>query len=282
MSQARNNKAITVKALGKQYQIGRNVVHNTLRDSIVSYFSRIRSSVGQLLTFKQVESIATKKFWALRDISFDVSVGEVLGIIGANGAGKSTLLKILSRITEPTEGYVEIRGRVGSLLEVGTGFHQELTGRENIYLNGAILGMSRKEMNRKFDAIVDFSEIEEFLDTPVKHYSSGMRVRLGFAVAAYLEPEVLIVDEVLAVGDVAFQRKCIGKMEQVAGEGRTILFVSHNLASIQALCGRVIVLNQGGIVADTSVEDGIGKYLGLINRDSRSAINERSDREGGD
>ena len=189
----------------------------------------------------------TEEFWALKDVSFEVKRGEVLGIIGRNGAGKSTLLKVLSRITEPTEGRVTIEGRVASLLEVGTGFHPELTGRENVYLNGAILGMTRAEIKRKFDEIVDFSGVERFLDTPVKRYSSGMYVRLAFAVAAHLEPEILIIDEVLAVGDAEFQKKCLGKMQDVAGHGRTVLFVSHNMGAIERLCDNVVVLSQGRV-----------------------------------
>jgi lipopolysaccharide transport system ATP-binding protein len=199
-------------------------------------------------------------FWALRNVSFEVQQGEVLGIIGRNGAGKSTLLKILSRITEPTEGRVRLKGRVASLLEVGTGFHPELTGRENVYLNGAILGMSRAEIRRKFDEIVAFAEVEKFLDTPVKRYSSGMYVRLAFAVAAHLEPEILIVDEVLAVGDVEFQRKCLGKMEQVATGGRTVLFVSHNLAAIEDLCQAVHVIKNGNLLYTGTPRDAVKKY----------------------
>jgi len=201
-------------------------------------------------------------FWALHDVSFDVRQGEILGIIGRNGAGKSTLLKILARITEPTGGRVRIKGRVGSLLEVGTGFHPELTGRENIYLNGAILGMSRKEIKNKFDEIVAFADVEKFLDTPVKHYSSGMYVRLAFAVGAHLDPEILIVDEVLAVGDFQFQQKCLGKMGDVAGrEGRTVLFVSHNMGAIQALCHRAICLESGAIAVDTGAIPAVNFYL---------------------
>ncbi len=198
--------------------------------------------------------------WALRELDIDVEQGEVLGVIGRNGAGKSTLLKILSRITEPTEGKVEIKGRVGSLLEVGTGFHSELTGRENIYLNGAILGMTRAEIKRKFDEIVEFSEIGRFLDTPVKRYSSGMYVRLAFAVAAHLEPEILLVDEVLAVGDADFQQKCLGKMEDVAGGGRTVLFVSHNMAAVLGLCTRVILLDEGRLVMNGSPMEVTTRY----------------------
>ena len=203
-----------------------------------------------------------EEFWALRNVSFQVSQGEVVGIIGRNGAGKSTLLKILSRITEPSEGRLHLKGRVASLLEVGTGFHPELTGRENILLNGAVLGMTRAEIKRKFDEIVDFSGIEKFIDTPVKRYSSGMAVRLGFAVAAHLEPEILVIDEVLAVGDAEFQKKCIGKMKDVAGHGRTVLFVSHNMNSIRQLCTRAVVLSTGATSFDGSVQLAIEKYLG--------------------
>jgi lipopolysaccharide transport system ATP-binding protein len=202
-----------------------------------------------------------EEFWALRDVSFEVRSGQVLGIIGRNGAGKTTLLKILSRITEPSEGLLTIRGRVASLLEVGTGFHPELTGRENIYLNGAILGMTRAEIRRKFDEIVVFAEVEKFLDTPVKRYSSGMYVRLAFAVAAHLEPEILVVDEVLAVGDAEFQKKCLGKMSEVAGGGRTVLFVSHNMHALRSLCSRALLLNRGQVVLDDSVANVANAYL---------------------
>ena len=194
----------------------------------------------------------TKIIWALKDVSFEVRNGEVVGLIGRNGAGKSTLLKILARVTEPTEGYARICGKIGSLLEVGVGFHLELSGRENIFLNGAILGMKRADIKQRFDAIVSFAEIEKFIDTPVKHYSSGMYLRLAFAVAAHLEPEILLVDEVLAVGDAAFQKKCIGKMEEVAGEGRTVLFVSHNMAAVQSLCTRGIFLHNGTVFTDAT------------------------------
>jgi lipopolysaccharide transport system ATP-binding protein len=199
-------------------------------------------------------------FWALRDISFDVQPGEVMGIIGRNGAGKSTLLKILSRITKPTVGHVALRGRIGSLLEVGTGFHPELTGRENIYMNAAILGMSRRETRRNFDDIVAFAEVEKFLDTPVKRYSSGMYVRLAFAVAAYLEPEILIVDEVLAVGDIAFQRKCLGRMREVSQKGRTVLFVSHNMAAIESLCEKAVLLDEGRVELMAGVDEVVRAY----------------------
>ena len=238
---------IKVEAVGKRYVLRhvREVGHYvTLRDTITNHFRRLfdRTSPG---------TRPREDFWALRDVSFTAREGEVIGIIGRNGAGKSTLLKILSRITAPSSGCVRLRGRVASLLEAGTGFHPELTGRENIFLNGAILGMSHAEIRRKFANIVAFSDVEKFLDTPVKHYSSGMHVRLAFAVAAHLEPEILIVDEVLAVGDLAFQKKCLAKMKDVSGRGRTVLFVSHNMAAIQALCSRVLVLQDGQVSCDT-------------------------------
>ncbi len=233
---------IRARGLGKRYVIG----HQAERESylslreVVSRNARTlaRSAIDLVRGRPNIAGDEVEDFWALRDIDFAIRRGEVVGVIGRNGAGKSTLLKILSRITEPTEGRVEIRGRVASLLEVGTGFHPELTGRENIYLNGAILGMTHAEIRRKFDEIVAFAEVERFLDTPVKRYSSGMYVRLAFAVAAHLEPEILIVDEVLAVGDAEFQKKCLGKMGEVAGHGRTVLFVSHNMAAVQTLCPR--------------------------------------------
>jgi lipopolysaccharide transport system ATP-binding protein len=227
--------AIRVQGVGKQFELGEaRPRFPTLRDALVSSARRAGAMVfSPLRSFR--ERSRPEKFWALRDISFEVAQGEVVGIIGGNGAGKSTLLKILSRITEPTEGRIEIHGRVGSLLEVGTGFHPELSGRENTFLNGAILGMTRQEIARKFDEIVAFAEVERFIDTPVKHYSSGMYLRLAFAVAAHLEPEILIVDEVLAVGDAAFQKKCLGKMGDVAREGRTVLFVSHNMIQMAQL-----------------------------------------------
>jgi len=249
---------IRVHNLGKRYRIGGLIGGNgykTLRETLMdipkTLFRRFHGGLAY-----QDEII-----WALKDVSFQVKQGEVVGIIGRNGAGKTTLLKILTRITEPTEGYAEIRGRVGSLLEVGTGFHPELTGRENIFLNGAILGMKRTEIKRKFDEIVAFAEIEKFIDTPVKRYSSGMYVRLAFAVAAHLEPEILLVDEVLAVGDVGFQKKCLGKMGDVAKEGRTVLFVSHNMAAIKNLCERALLLNDGRLVLDASAGHTIAQYL---------------------
>jgi lipopolysaccharide transport system ATP-binding protein len=248
--------AIRVGNLGKQYRIGLTPMrYRTLRETITESFTRD----GRANRAASMEEEG--KIWALRDISFEVNKGQVLGIIGRNGAGKSTLLKILSRITEPTEGFAEIRGRVGSLLEVGTGFHPELSGRENIYLNGAILGMRREEIDRKFDEIVAFSEVEKFIDTPVKRFSSGMYLRLAFAVAAHLEPQILVVDEVLAVGDAEFQRKCLGKMNDVAKEGRTVLFVSHNMSAILRLTDDAILLDQGRIVLRAPTPQAVDHYM---------------------
>ncbi len=242
--------AIKVENLGKQYQIGgEKASYKTLRESLMEGVKAPFQRAAGLLRGESYSAAGLDRtIWALKDINLEIKRGEVVGVIGPNGAGKSTLLKILSRITEPTEGRALIRGRVGSLLEVGTGFHPELTGRENIYLNGSILGMRREEIDRQFDEIVGFSGVEKFINTPVKHFSSGMYVRLAFSVAAHLEPEILLVDEVLAVGDAAFQKKCLGKMEDVASEGRTVLFVSHNIISIRNLCGRVICLENGNIV----------------------------------
>jgi lipopolysaccharide transport system ATP-binding protein len=253
-----SNTAIRVENLSKKYEItlGRRR-HDTLRDQIAHVLGSLFQSNGD-------SHAGTQTFWALKDVSFEIKPGEVIGIIGKNGAGKSTLLKILSRITQPTAGSAEIRGRVGSLLEVGIGFHGELSGRENIYLNGAILGMRKAEIDRKFDDIVAFAEVEKFIDTPVKRYSSGMYVRLAFAVAAHLEPEILIVDEVLAVGDVAFQKKCLGKMEHVATEGRTVLFVSHNMAAVENLCKKVIVLSAGEITFAGGTKEGIERYFQTV------------------
>jgi lipopolysaccharide transport system ATP-binding protein len=249
--------AIRVENLSKRYRLGATRVDNTQTEALQAGLGWVgRGLTGR----KKVAAADASEFWALRDVSFEVKPGEVVGIIGRNGAGKSTLLKVLSRIVEPTGGRAVVRGRMGSLLEVGTGFHPELTGRENIYLNGSILGMSQREIARKFDEIVAFSGVERFLDTPVKRYSSGMYVRLAFAVAAHLEPEILIVDEVLAVGDAEFQQRCLGKMSEVAKEGRTILFVSHNMGAIAILCDRGVLLEGGRVVYSGSAEGAIGAY----------------------
>jgi lipopolysaccharide transport system ATP-binding protein len=255
--------AIRVESLSKQYRIGgKQERYKTLRDTLTDAIAAPFRRAGRLLRGQATGATELNEtIWALKEISCEVKHGEVVGIIGRNGAGKSTLLKILSRITEPTEGYAEIHGRVGSLIEVGTGFHPELTGRENIYLNGAILGMKRAEINKKFDEIVAFAEMEKFIDTPVKHYSSGMYLRLAFAVAAHLEPEILLVDEVLAVGDVAFQSKCLGKMEDVAHQGRTVLFVSHNMAAIQNLCSSCQLLESGQLVQKGATAQVVAHYL---------------------
>ncbi len=261
-----SNIAIRVEGLGKMYRIGgKQERYRTLRDTLTDAFTAPFRRASSLLRGQAYGAAnLNETIWALKDVSFEVKHGEVVGIIGRNGAGKSTLLKILSRITEPTEGYADVYGRVGSLLEVGTGFHPELTGRENIYLNGAILGMSRAEIDRKFDEIVAFAEIEKFIDTPVKHYSSGMGLRLGFAVAAHLEPEILVVDEVLAVGDAQFQKKCLGKMSEVAGEGRTVLFVSHNMDAVATLCSRAFVFDAGARVFGGSSSEAIDFYYDSI------------------
>jgi lipopolysaccharide transport system ATP-binding protein len=280
--------AVRVENLSKRYRIGQIVGYSTLRESLMNLayapVRRLRKTADRSKEKRQKTedgrqitdvsgppslvssppspvSSPSNYIWALKDVSFEVQRGEAVGIIGRNGSGKTTILKILSRITAPTEGYAEVHGRVGSLLEVGTGFHPELTGRENIYLNGAVLGMKKAEVKQKFDEIVAFSEIEKFLDTPVKRYSSGMYVRLAFSVAAHLEPEILIVDEVLAVGDAAFQKKCLGKMSNVASEGRTVLFVSHNMAAVQELCQRAILLREGQIVEDNSARKVVSDYL---------------------
>ncbi|MGH9907015.1 MAG: ABC transporter ATP-binding protein [Pyrinomonadaceae bacterium] len=251
---------IQAEHLSKCYQIGARQAHNSLRDTVAALmrvpFYRARNG----------ESALDKTIWALKDVSFQVEPGEVIGIIGRNGAGKSTLLKILSRITKPSKGRVALSGRVGSLLEVGTGFHSELTGRENIFLNGAILGMTKQEIQRKFDEIVAFAETEAFLDTPVKHYSSGMTVRLAFAVAAHLEPEIMIVDEVLAVGDAVFQKKCLGKMNEISRAGRTVLFVSHDISAVNALCKRAILLHEGELVMSGPAREVSAYYLDSANK----------------
>ena len=254
---------ISVENLGKAYYLGRKLdKHRTLRDALVNAARGAATRLRQRLTDPASNDDA---FWAVRDASFEVNRGEVMGLVGRNGAGKSTILKVLSRITEPTEGRAVLRGRVASLLEVGTGFHPELTGRENIFLNGAILGMSRREIERKFDEIVDFADVEKFLDTPVKRYSSGMYVRLAFAVAAHLEPEILIVDEVLAVGDAAFQKKCLGKMGDVVRHGRTVLFVSHNMDAVTQLCTHVIVVAGGRVSERLPPDEGVKQYLAMTN-----------------
>jgi lipopolysaccharide transport system ATP-binding protein len=258
---------IQVRNLSKRYRIGaRRARYGSLRESLTTWARQ----PFQVLRKKGRQQRPT--IWALKDVTFDVMPGEVLGVIGRNGAGKSTLLKVLSRITEPTEGEVDLFGRVGSLLEVGTGFHPELTGRENIFLNGAVLGMKRAEIDRKFDEIVAFAEVDEFIDTAVKYYSSGMYVRLAFAIAAHLEPEILLVDEVLAVGDYEFQKKCLGKMQEVSRTDRTVIFVSHNLGSISNLCSRVVWLNGGRLVAQGSAEDVVSSYVRSRREESGSLI----------
>jgi ABC-type polysaccharide/polyol phosphate transport system ATPase subunit len=254
MTSRKEKPIIEVKNLSKEYQIG---VDRTYKRFTESFTNAVRHPIRTLRGLTEPK----ETFWALKDVNFEVERGEVLGIIGRNGAGKSTLLKVLSRITYPTEGEIVMRGRVGSLLEVGTGFHPELTGRENIYFNGAILGMKKREIDEKFDEIVKFSGVEKFLDTPVKRYSSGMQVRLAFSVAAHLDPEILLVDEVLAVGDAEFQKKCLGKMSEIAEEGRTVIFVSHNLEAVRRLCPRGILIESGEIIYDGSIEQSLERYL---------------------
>ena len=277
-----NSIAIKSYGLGKEYHIGKlknqsNRLGDQAWEMALAPARRAKKILqGQASGAAELD----ESIWALKDVSFEIKQGEVVGIIGRNGAGKSTLLKVLSRITEPTEGYADIFGRVGSLLEVGTGFHPELTGRENIYLNGAILGMGRGEISSKFDAIVEFAEIEKFMDTPVKHYSSGMYVRLAFSVAAHLDPEILLVDEVLAVGDVAFQRKCLGKMDDVAKQGRTVLFVSHNMGLLQTLCQRGIFLHNGQIASDGPITDAVDDYLSTLEQSETQDLLARTERKG--
>jgi lipopolysaccharide transport system ATP-binding protein len=269
-----NDVAIRVESLSKRYTIGaRKAQYETFRDQVAS-------GLAGLFKSRNRASQAAEGFWALKDISFEIKRGDVVGLIGRNGAGKSTLLKILSRITEPTSGFADINGHIASLLEVGTGFHAELSGRENIYLNGAILGMKRAEITRKFDDIVEFAEVGQFVDTPVKHYSSGMYVRLAFAVAAHLQPEILLVDEVLAVGDTAFQRKCLGKMGDVAKDGRTIIFVSHNMAAVEGLCTAAHMMSEGRIVQSGSTSEVIANYLSSFSTLSGVLLEDRTDRKG--
>jgi lipopolysaccharide transport system ATP-binding protein len=270
--------AISVEGLSKRYRLGTFTgsgygrLTESLSDAALAPFRRLRGAIA--------EAPDERTIWALKEVAFEVAEGDVVGIVGRNGAGKTTLLKVLSRITAPTTGQATLRGRVGSLLEVGTGFHPELTGRENVYLNGAILGMGRSEVRRKFDDIVAFAEVERFLDTPVKRYSSGMAVRLAFAVAAHLEPEILIVDEVLAVGDAAFQRKCLGKMESVGREGRTVLFVSHNMAAVSHLCDWAVQLDAGRVIRSGSTDEVVRAYLDEAAGAGRLALEERPDRKG--
>ena len=271
-----NDSVILVEHLSKSYRIGQLQSYRTLRDTLANAGKlpmQLFRSYGQERTPKPI-------LWALKDISFEIRRGEVVGIIGRNGAGKSTLLKILSKITLPTAGRIKRYGRVGSLLEVGTGFNPELTGRENVYLNGAILGMKKAEIDRKFDEIVAFAEIDQFLDTAVKHYSSGMYVRLAFAVAAHLDPEILIIDEVLAVGDTAFQRKCLGKIDDAAKGGRTVLFVSHNIGVVQALCTRAILLQNGSVLIDSTAAETVGAYLRKLEGFAGQELATRADRTG--
>jgi lipopolysaccharide transport system ATP-binding protein len=263
--------AVSVAGLGKLYSV-------VTRPSAIGDPNQVKLPRRRLRVRRN--RVKREDFWALRNVSFEIPEGEVLGVIGANGAGKSTLLKILARITDPTEGHAEIRGRVGSLLEVGTGFHPDLPGRDNVFLNGAILGMRRTEIRRKFDDIVEFAGVEQFIDVPVKWYSSGMYVRLAFAVAAHLEPEILFVDEVLSVGDLAFQQKCLGRMDELAHGGRTVLFVSHNLAAVSAICTQAIYLEQGRIVSQGGVREVIDEYVDHVKAPARTSVRDRTDRQG--
>ncbi|MFN7924004.1 MAG: ABC transporter ATP-binding protein [Bryobacteraceae bacterium] len=271
--------SISVHDISKVYTIGGpGTGYRTFRETVMESVRGVASLPSRILGRSSAKTNTTSEYFALKNVSFEVEPGEVVGIIGRNGAGKSTLLKVLSRITEPTTGYADIHGRVGSLLEVGTGFHPELTGRENIFLNGAVLGMSRNDIERQFDEIVAFSEVEKFIDTPVKFYSSGMYLRLAFAVAAHLEPEILLVDEVLAVGDLQFQKKCLGKMGDVAKQGRTILFVSHNMGAVRALCTKGVVLDKGTVVEQGHIGKAIETYYKLAATAQESG--EKADRTG--
>ncbi len=266
---------LVLENIGKRYRLTRRAAATTISDAAQEGLANIKhrwSTRGM--------SDSDREFWALRNVSFELQRGDVLGVIGPNGAGKSTLLKVLARITEPSEGYAFIQGRVGSLLEVGTGFHPELSGRDNVYLNGALLGMRRREIASRFDEIVEFSGIGRFIDVPVKRYSSGMHVRLAFAVAAHLEPEILLIDEVLAVGDQAFQMRCLGRMSEIAHGGRTILYVSHNLASVAALCTQACLLEQGTVVQHGSVESALSRYYETFGKRERTSLSSRTDRQG--
>lgn len=275
---------IKAENISKQYKLGA-VGISSLTDDLQRLMAKLKGKedpflkLGEENSRDQANAAGDSKYvWALRDINFEINQGEVVGIIGKNGAGKSTLLKILSRVTEPTQGRLKYKGRLASLLEVGTGFHPDLSGRDNVFLNGAILGMKKQEIARKFDEIVEFSGVAKYIDTPVKRYSSGMYVRLAFAVAAHLDPDILVIDEVLAVGDIEFQEKCLGKMKDVAGQGRTVLFVSHNMASMKALCKRGIVMQKGNITFDGSMSDGISNYLAGLNTGSNNGIIEATHR----
>src|SRR5580692_5786152 len=250
--------AVHSVGLGKRYAIGERARYLALRDVLASAMNAPRRLFG--LNSRSGDNRSREQLWALRDVSFDIHEGEIVGLIGRNGAGKTTLLKILSRVTRPTAGYAEVHGRMGSLLEVGTGFHPELTGRENVFLSGAILGMGKREIERKFDEIVEFAEVADFIDTPIKHYSTGMQMRLAFAVAAHFEPQILLVDEVLAVGDLGFQKKCLSKMDEVAHAGRTIVFVTHQMTQIRRLCSRVIWMDRGTIRMDGKTSEVVGAY----------------------
>jgi lipopolysaccharide transport system ATP-binding protein len=277
-----SSEVIRGETLSKRYELNPERHSDaTLRDAIAKRAKdSLHSATAIVSRGNSRPRRESRTVWALRDVSFEVEAGDALGLVGRNGAGKSTLLKIITRITEPTSGRVGVKGRIGALLEVGTGFHPELTGRENVFLYGAILGMRRSEIQRRFDEIVEFAEVSRFLETPIKRYSSGMQVRLAFAVAAHLEPDILLVDEVLAVGDVAFQKKCLGRMGEVAGEGRTVLFVSHNMAVMQALCRRGIYLDQGGVQFDGSISDAVSLYLRNLERAMTTDLRDRTDRSG--